>query len=53
MTDHLDPVRTSADIKASYRRYLGSLLSARDPKIAEALTRSHRRDTNAREGPVP
>lgn len=40
MIDHLDPIGTSADIKASYRRYLGSLLSARDPKIAEALTRA-------------
>lgn len=38
MTEHLDPVRTSADIKASYRRYLGSLIAARDPKIATALT---------------
>lgn len=40
MTEHLDPVRTSTDIKASYRRYLGSLMASRDPKIAVALTRA-------------
>lgn len=40
MTDHIDPVRTSSEIKSSYRRYLGSLLAARDPKIASALTRA-------------
>lgn len=40
MTEHIDPVRTASDIKASYRRYLGSLLPARDPRIAAALARA-------------
>lgn len=40
MTDTLDPVRTSAEITATYRRYLGSLIAARDPRIGAALTRA-------------
>jgi len=40
VTEVLDPVRTSAEITASYRRYLGSLIAARDPKIGAALTRA-------------
>lgn len=40
MTEILDPVRTSAEIIASYRRYLGSLIASRDPKVGAALTRA-------------
>ena len=40
MTAQLNPVLTSAAIKSDYRRYLGSLLAARDPKIAVALQRA-------------
>ena len=40
MTDILDPVRTSTEITASYRRYLGSLIAARDPQIGAALRRA-------------
>ncbi len=40
MTATFDPVRTSAQITASYRRYLGSLIAARDPMVAAALSRA-------------
>ena len=32
MTDTIDAVATSDEIKATYRRYLQSLLAVRDPK---------------------
>ena len=37
MTDRFDPLETSAQITAAYRRYLRSLLPVRDPRIATAL----------------
>lgn len=40
MTDRLNPVESSAGITSSYRRYLKSLLAARDPEISSALLRA-------------
>ena len=40
MTDRLNPVESSAGITRSYRRYLKSLLAARDPEISSALLRA-------------
>jgi ATP-dependent helicase YprA (DUF1998 family) len=37
MTSSIDAVATSDSIKATYRRYLSSLLAVRDPKIDKAL----------------
>lgn len=37
MTDRLDPLETSRQIEASYKRYLKTLLSPRDGKLAEAF----------------
>lgn len=37
MTTSIDAVATSDEIKATYRRYLSSLLAVRDPKIDAAL----------------
>ncbi|MBX7432551.1 DEAD/DEAH box helicase [Mycobacterium sp. Y57] len=37
MSSSIDAVATSATIKATYRRYLSSLLAVRDPKIDAAL----------------
>jgi ATP-dependent helicase YprA (DUF1998 family) len=37
MTASIDAVATSTDIKATYRRYLQSLLAVRDPEIDDAL----------------
>jgi ATP-dependent helicase YprA (DUF1998 family) len=37
MTTSIDAVATSESIKATYRRYLSSLLAVRDPKIDAAL----------------
>jgi ATP-dependent helicase YprA (DUF1998 family) len=37
MTNSIDAVSTSESIKATYRRYLSSLLAVRDPKIDAAL----------------
>lgn len=37
MTNSIDAVATSETIKATYRRYLSSLLAVRDPKIDAAL----------------
>lgn len=37
MTTTIDAVATSEEIKATYRRYLSSLLAVRDPKIDAAL----------------
>ena len=37
MTANIDAVKTAAEIKATYRRYLQSLLAVRDPKIDAAL----------------
>lgn len=37
MTVNIDAVATSEEIKATYRRYLQSLLAVRDPKIDAAL----------------
>ncbi|BBZ20877.1 DEAD/DEAH box helicase [Mycolicibacterium gadium] len=37
MTDRLDPLETSRQIKESYKRYLKTLLSPRDGKLAEAF----------------
>lgn len=38
MTDNIDPVGASREITSTYRRYLQSLLSVRDPDISAALT---------------
>ena len=40
MTNSLDAVATSESIKATYRRYLSSLLAVRDPKIDAALRKA-------------
>lgn len=40
MTTSIDAVSTSEEIKATYRRYLSSLLSVRDPKIDAALRKA-------------
>ena len=37
MTANIDAVATAGEIKATYRRYLQSLLAVRDPKIDAAL----------------
>lgn len=37
MSRPLDPVQTSVEIVSAYRRYLGSLIAAREPHIASAL----------------
>ncbi|MGD9959043.1 DEAD/DEAH box helicase [Nocardioides sp.] len=37
MTGNIDAVGTSTDIKATYRRYLQSLLAVRDPSLDSAL----------------
>ena len=37
MTDRLDPLETSRQIEESYKRYLKTLLSPRDGKLAEAF----------------
>lgn len=37
MTTSIDAIATSEEIKATYRRYLSSLLAVRDPKIDAAL----------------
>ncbi|MCV7176152.1 DEAD/DEAH box helicase [Mycolicibacterium sphagni] len=37
MTDRLDPLETSRQIEQSYKRYLKTLLSPRDGKLAEAF----------------
>lgn len=46
-----DPVRTSCRITASYRRYLASLLSARDHRIGAALQREITETTLLDKGP--
>ncbi len=38
MHGQLDAIQTSNQITSSYRRYLGSLLTARDPRFAGALS---------------
>ena len=40
MTNRLDAVSTSESIKATYRRYLSSLLAVREPKIDAALRKA-------------
>ncbi|MBU8833321.1 DEAD/DEAH box helicase [Mycolicibacterium goodii] len=40
MTTSIDAVATSESIKATYRRYLSSLLAVRDPKIDAALRKA-------------
>ena len=40
MTSSIDAVATSDSIKATYRRYLSSLLAVRDPKIDVALRKA-------------
>src|SRR5882757_5084728 len=40
MTRSIDAVATSAQIKATYRRYLKSLLAVRDPLLDAALRRA-------------
>jgi ATP-dependent helicase YprA (DUF1998 family) len=40
MTTNIDAVSTSETIKATYRRYLSSLLAVRDPKIDAALRKA-------------
>lgn len=40
MTSSIDAVATSESIKATYRRYLSSLLAVRDPKIDAALRKA-------------
>lgn len=40
MTTSIDAVSTSETIKATYRRYLSSLLAVRDPKIDAALRKA-------------
>lgn len=40
MTNSLDAVTTSESIKATYRRYLSSLLAVREPKIDAALQKA-------------
>lgn len=40
MTNGLDAVTTSESIKATYRRYLSSLLAVREPKIDAALRKA-------------
>ena len=37
MSDNIDPVATATEIKATYRRYLQSLLAVRDPQLDAAL----------------
>lgn len=38
MRDQIDAIKTATQIKTAYRKYLGSLLTARDPKISAALS---------------
>lgn len=40
MTANIDAVATAGEIKATYRRYLQSLLAVRDPKIDTALRKA-------------
>ena len=40
MTTSIDAVATSESIKATYRRYLSSLLAVRDPKLDAALRKA-------------
>lgn len=40
MSNSIDAMATSNEIKATYRRYLSSLLAVRDPKIDAALRRA-------------
>ena len=53
MTQNIDAVATSTEIKAAYRRYLQSLLAVRDPALDAALR--HAIDTTPMldKGPVP
>ena len=53
MTANIDAVATSTEIKATYRRYLQSLLAVRDPKIDAALRDGDRQHADARQGAVP
>lgn len=38
MRDQIDAINTATQIKTAYRKYLGSLLTARDPRISAALS---------------
>ena len=53
MTANIDAVATSDEIKATYRRYLQSLLAVRDPKIDAALRDAIDGTPDARQGAIP
>lgn len=51
MSVGFDPVRTSAEIAGSYRRYLGSLLATRDPRMGTALSHAIAQSPMLHKGP--
>ena len=53
MNANIDAVATSEDIKATYRRYLQSLLAVRDPEIDAALRAAIDGTPTAGQGAVP
>lgn len=52
MTDRLDPLAAGADIEASYKRYLKTLLAPRDPGLAAAFDRAVDETSLLTKGPL-
>ncbi|MFH8249486.1 DEAD/DEAH box helicase [Microbacterium sp. B2969] len=50
MTTAIDPIAVSESLTDAYRRYLGSLITPNDPRIARALTTEIDRMADSRQG---
>jgi len=52
MSDRLDPLRASASIESTYKRYIKTLLTPREPALAEAFAWEVEETRNLTQGPL-